>query len=196
MTKKLIVFALMVFMLPSVVLAQSGNGDVDCNDDINILDIVYLINFKYKTGPEPCEIASAPPTRVAHFKYVPQQAIAATMNQWVNVGSITITAPASGKVILEGECHHSSVAETSFNLGFGTTPTDGDITFGEYSSSPFSVGVINHGQNLHEVVSVEEGPNTFYYNLYSIDTRYRYITMLTITATFIPDAIIVVGPKD
>ncbi len=29
------------------------NGDVDRNENINILDIIYLINYKFKGGPEP-----------------------------------------------------------------------------------------------------------------------------------------------
>ncbi|MCP4703635.1 MAG: hypothetical protein GY865_03415 [candidate division Zixibacteria bacterium] len=34
-------------------------GDFDYNEDINILDIVYLINYKYKGGPVPDPIESA-----------------------------------------------------------------------------------------------------------------------------------------
>ncbi len=36
-----------------------GNVDDDENDLVNILDIVYLINFKYKDGPPPVYLASA-----------------------------------------------------------------------------------------------------------------------------------------
>jgi hypothetical protein len=31
------------------------SADVDLNGEINILDIVYLVNYKYKNGPDPCE---------------------------------------------------------------------------------------------------------------------------------------------
>ncbi len=44
-------------------ITQSSNsflcGDVDNNGEINVLDLVYFINFKYKGGPEPDYIESA-----------------------------------------------------------------------------------------------------------------------------------------
>lgn len=38
-------------------------GDVNNDGLVNILDIVYTINFKYKEGPEPCNPAPLPPTK-------------------------------------------------------------------------------------------------------------------------------------
>jgi len=29
-------------------------GDVNCDGNVDILDTVYLTNFKYKGGPDPC----------------------------------------------------------------------------------------------------------------------------------------------
>lgn len=35
------------------------NGDVDRNEVINLLDILYLIDFKFKDGPEPYPLYAA-----------------------------------------------------------------------------------------------------------------------------------------
>jgi len=47
----------------SDIITQSSNsflcGDVNNDGDINVLDLVYFINFKYKDGPEPDYIESA-----------------------------------------------------------------------------------------------------------------------------------------
>ncbi|MCP4704252.1 MAG: hypothetical protein GY865_06560 [candidate division Zixibacteria bacterium] len=67
--KKLAAFTVMAFLaiavLPNAFAQQ--NGDVDCNEDINILDIVYLINYEYKGGPDPCEFAAEPGVSWVHY---------------------------------------------------------------------------------------------------------------------------------
>ena len=35
------------------------NGDVDCTGDLNLLDILFLIDFIYNEGPDPVSMKSA-----------------------------------------------------------------------------------------------------------------------------------------
>lgn len=46
----MILFSIIIFI--GATLSFAGDcGDVDGNPPVNILDIVYLINYKYKDGP-------------------------------------------------------------------------------------------------------------------------------------------------
>ncbi len=69
--KKFTAFVMLVFMaiagLPDA--NAQDNGDVNCDELINILDIVYLINFKYKEGPDPCEFVASPGVSWVHYNY-------------------------------------------------------------------------------------------------------------------------------
>jgi len=49
--------AMLLILLTAVgTMAQDQNGDVNCDSNLNILDILYLIDHKYNQGPEPCPI--------------------------------------------------------------------------------------------------------------------------------------------
>lgn len=37
----------------SIKYVQFLRGDVDKNDVVNIVDVIYLVNFLFKSGPEP-----------------------------------------------------------------------------------------------------------------------------------------------
>ncbi len=67
--KKFTALAMLVFMAIAVLpdAYAQDNGDVDCDEAININDIVYLINFKYKSGPAPCEFAANPGVSWVHY---------------------------------------------------------------------------------------------------------------------------------
>jgi hypothetical protein len=43
----------------AIAIERGKCGDINGDTDINILDIVYLINYKYKSGPEPDNMAMA-----------------------------------------------------------------------------------------------------------------------------------------
>jgi len=60
----------LAFVVASIVLANVfshageiatatpiGNGDVNADGDINVTDVIYLLNWKFRQGPEPVEIA-------------------------------------------------------------------------------------------------------------------------------------------
>lgn len=53
MKRVLIILLGVIFLIPATTTFGSECGDVDGAPGINILDIVYLINYKYKAGPEP-----------------------------------------------------------------------------------------------------------------------------------------------
>jgi len=53
---KMVTFLLIIVIAVSA-YSQDQNGDVNCDEALNILDIVYLINDIYKEGPEPCMLA-------------------------------------------------------------------------------------------------------------------------------------------
>jgi len=53
MKRFLVVFlGIIIFIVPEISLGE-GCADLDNDDKINILDVVYLINFIYKNGPDP-----------------------------------------------------------------------------------------------------------------------------------------------
>lgn len=69
LTMALLVLALLALSLvrlgrvPAQVPPQValGNGDVDCDGEINITDPLVLLNWLFGEGPEPCAIAQAQP---------------------------------------------------------------------------------------------------------------------------------------
>ena len=49
--------------LPSAYAGEGGatiNGDVDCNDAIDISDAIYTLSFLFLGGGEPCPLAEQP----------------------------------------------------------------------------------------------------------------------------------------
>jgi hypothetical protein len=86
----------MLFMLafPTISMAdQPDNGDVDCDDVIGILDIVHLINFKYKSGDPPCPFISP---GVA-YQTIPTRTIDVGFS-YSNLITLYFDAPAAGWV--------------------------------------------------------------------------------------------------
>ncbi len=66
---KSVILALLLCLLLSPLLAlaiQPENGDVDCSGTINILDIVGLVNYKFKGGEAPCEFVG-PGVTYTHY---------------------------------------------------------------------------------------------------------------------------------
>jgi len=92
--KKLTALVMLVFMVIAAIPIASAqdNGDVNCDEAINILDVVYLINFKYKSGPEPCEFAVSPGVSWVHYN---SRSIDVSYS-WSNVGTLYFMAPDDG----------------------------------------------------------------------------------------------------
>jgi len=92
--KKLTTFAMLVIMafavLPDAYAQQ--NGDVDCSENIDILDVVYLINYKYKEGPDPCEFATSPGVSWVHYNF---RNIDVSYS-WSNLATLYFMAPDDG----------------------------------------------------------------------------------------------------
>lgn len=67
--KKFTALILILFMATSAISIEYAqeNGDVNCDEAINILDVVHLINFKYKEGPPPCAFAASPGVSWVHY---------------------------------------------------------------------------------------------------------------------------------
>ncbi len=180
-----------IFILPLLAVglfAQDQNGDVNCDDDLNILDIVYLVNYKFKGGPEPCAIDYPETPSIVHYEATHIGPVNNNGGEWSNVAQITIDCPSSGQVYLTANC--VALAGDFRAMGFGTTPTDGLITFPN-NPNPFEIS--NHiyllGNNLDDVVSVGAGSHTFFYNLYSRDYVGQWnFYQVSLTATFFPAA--------
>jgi len=108
---------------------------------------------------------------------------------WTNIAQITIDVPTSGKVYLTAKCIQYEATGGAWCMGLGTTPTDGLITFPSYSN-PFDLSghIDGYGEDLDDVVSVESGSHTFYYNLFGSGqySRDREFYQVSLTATFYP----------
>ncbi len=92
--KKFTALVMLVFLAISVLpdaIAQD-NGDVNCDEAINILDVVYLINYKYKAGPEPCEFAASPGVSWVHYN---SRSIDVSYS-WSTLGTLYFMAPDDG----------------------------------------------------------------------------------------------------
>lgn len=92
--KKFTAFLMLVFMAIAVLpgaIAQD-NGDVNCDEMINILDIVHLINFKYKAGPAPCEFAASPGVSWVHYN----SRLIDVGYSWNNLATLYLMAPDDG----------------------------------------------------------------------------------------------------
>ncbi len=184
---KIIVCVLMAILTALSTPAEQLNGDVNCDENVDILDIVHLINYKYKEGESPCPIRYPVLPVVANYKNSLIPAVQGQTNQWVNIAQISIETATSGTIILEAQSIEYNWSGATFNLGFGTSPSDGMITYQSYSSNPFQIAS-NYGEILHEVITVEAGTHTFYYNMYNNDNpRSHDFKMVNLIATFFSD---------
>ncbi|MFH2037529.1 MAG: hypothetical protein ABIJ45_14095 [Candidatus Zixiibacteriota bacterium] len=148
----------LLFLLPGVsAFGQSGNGDVNCSDNINILDITYLISFLYKSGPAPCEIHSS------GVSYSTLDPVAIDIDgSWTTMIGVSITAPDYGFVALDYSFYTQT--ETSyFELLLGELMKDGDSP--EDSKDPSYVTVYDPSSptSWHQVMSIS--PGTHYFSL-------------------------------
>ncbi len=92
--KKFTAFVMLVFMAIAVLpdAYAQDNGDVNCDEAINILDVVYLINFKYKSGPDPCEFSANPGVSWVHYS---SRSIDVSYS-WSNLATLYFLAPDDG----------------------------------------------------------------------------------------------------
>ena len=178
---------LVLLILSSPVLAQDQNGDVNCDDNLDLLDIIYMIEHKFKEGPEPCAIDYPETPTIVRYEANHVGPISNNGGEWSNVVQITVDIPSSGQVYLTANC--VALAGDFRAMGFGTTPTDGLITF---PSDPNPFEISNHiyllGNSLDDVVSVDAGSHTFFYNLYSRDYVGQWnFYQVSLTAIFFPN---------
>ena len=93
--KRLTVTTMLIFLVIAAPLAVSAqeNGDVNCDDALNILDIVYLINNIYKSGPDPCEFVS-PGVSFIHY----DNRVVDVTYTYSNIAQLWFYAPEDGWV--------------------------------------------------------------------------------------------------
>ena len=156
-TVSIMILVVGLFLLAS---SQPQYGDVNCDGEINIMDIVHAINYLYKEGAEPCKLYGP---SVAYFRidHIPQAYYPA--EQWGNVAQVAIDVPTSGIVLITANCVEKSYAGEAFNMAIDTIPDGGSITFPN-NPNPFDVPLSRYGQDIQEVIPVDPGSYTFYYN--------------------------------
>jgi hypothetical protein len=97
MKRCLFTAAMAVMIVAAIAFAtQPDNGDVNCDEDVNILDIVHLINYKYKSGPEPCPFIS-PGVAFTHWS----SRTIDVSGSWQNLAFFRLYAPDAGWVKVE-----------------------------------------------------------------------------------------------
>jgi hypothetical protein len=155
--KKITALFLILFMAASVMPAEyaSENGDVNCDEAVNILDVVHLINFKYKEGPPPCEFGASPGASWVHYSYRTIDVGYA----YSNLATLHFMAPDDGFASISFSLY---VETESYNLGYRLYDAMPDK--GESDRSYSEIFQYNPDSPLSwtEVFPVTEGLNTIY----------------------------------
>jgi len=155
MRRHLFTAAVTIMIVAAVSFAtQPDNGDVNCDDNINILDIVHLINYKYKSGAEPCPFIS-PGVAYVHWN----SRIIDVGSSWSNMAWFRLYAPDNGWVKVEFS--HYVSTETyclMYEIEWGVPRDDrAESTIMSYTSDqPIS---------WSQIFYVSEGANDFYLNV-------------------------------
>ena len=189
---KLVGFGVILVLVLGVTgtLSQDQNGDVNCDGDLNILDIIYMIDHKFQGGPEPCEFAPPEMPTIVRYESDHIGPVGNEVDSWTNVAQITIDTPSPGQVYLTAQCIEHNYSSDSGVMGFGITTMDGSITFPNHPNPyDLSVYVNEYGLNIDDVVAVDAGSHTFYYNVYNDGPNYynRDYYQVSLTATYFPN---------
>jgi len=136
--------AVLIVMAVPAFTAQPENGDVNCDDALNVLDIVYLIDHKFKGGPEPCEFIS-PGVAFAHYD---SRAIDVGF-AYSNLITVSLYAPANGFANIGYSFYCTTDYCLELNL-FSGVPRANSIVYEFTTDSPMS---------WFETVQVVEGYN-------------------------------------
>ncbi len=172
-----------IIMVAPVLAIQPENGDVNCDGGLNVLDVIYLIDHKFKGGPAPCDFISP---GVA-FNHYDSRAIDVGIS-YSSVISVTLYAPADGFANIGFSFYCTTDYCLELNL-FSGVPRANSIIYEFTTDSPMS---------WFETVSVVEG-----YNLIDLNVRgcvregeekaIVNFNNINMTATFFPEYY---GPRE
>jgi hypothetical protein len=172
-----------IMMVAPVFATQPENGDVNCDDALNVLDIVYMIDHKFKGGPAPCDFTS-PGVAFAHYD---SRAIDVgfTSSNLITVG---LYAPSNGfaNIAYSFYCTTDYCLELSLTSG---VPRATSIVYEFTTDSPMS---------WFQTVSVVEGYNEIELTVRGCvregdDKAVVNFNNINLSATFIPEYY---GPRE
>lgn len=166
------------------------NGDVNCDGNINILDIVFMINYKYKTGPEPCQFVGS---GVAYAHDAGR--VIDLGSGWTNLIWLATDVPADGWVAIDFS-HYISTEAYCIQYQIATGVPGKDLS--EMTSYTCDMLI-----NWHQILPVDSGMNWVYLNVRSCSRedgeKDRYdvtFNNINLSAEFIPELYVPIRDDD
>jgi len=175
---------IVIMMIAPVFATQPENGDVNCDGSLNLLDILHLIDYKFKEGPAPCDFIS-PGVSFAHYD---TRAIDVGF-AYSNLITVSLYAPSSGFANITYSFYSTTDYCLELNL-FSGVPRANSIVYEFTTDSPMS---------WSETVTVAEGYNEIELQVRGCvregdeDKAIVNFNNINMSATFIPEYY---GPRE
>lgn len=181
----LLLLVCLVFGAVPIRAIQPDNGDVNCDDAVNVLDIIYMIDYKFKTGPEPCNFISPGVAYVHIDNASPDIGISYT-----TLISTALYAPDDGFAVINYSFYTTTDYCLELNL-FTGVPRDNSVVYELTTDSPMSwtetvyvyAGYNEISLHVRGCVRGEDEPDKATVNFNNIN----------LTATYFPEYY---GPRD